>query len=461
MERPLFWHQGLFLQPQHFQVEEQYFHSLLNPLQRSTMPHLWGMARQEILKDALGNRSFQLLGGQFWFRDNTYVSVPENGWVEARSFDASWVEGDQPFTVLIGIRKWNRARENVTVVSRMQNLAEVGTRFVTVADPEEVPDLHQGGPPAQMKRLFYLLKIFWENEKERLGDYELIPIAQLVRVGDEVEFSEEFIPPCIHLHSSKTLQRLILEVRDQIAARAHQLEGGKRSRGVQNAEFGSRDMTYLLALRSLNRYIPPLFHLTETQPVHPWAAYGLLRQLVGELSSFSETVNALGEREDGPALVPKYDHENLWRCFSGAQSLIAKLLDEVTAGPDYVIQLTYDGTYFSAELNPKVFEARNRFFLAVETEADPKPTIEALAGLAKLSCREQLPLMIARALPAIRLDHIQIPPQELPRRARTIYFQIDHHSPQWAFLEKKHNIALYWDSAPEDLKVELMILGRA
>jgi type VI secretion system protein ImpJ len=37
---------------------------------------------------------------------------------------------------------------------------------------------------------------------------------------------------------------------------------------------------------------------------------------------------------------------------------------------------------------------------------------------------------------------------------------VDHHSDQWAQVQKGHNIALYWDNAPEDLVAELMVVGR-
>jgi type VI secretion system protein ImpJ len=150
----------------------------------------------------------------------------------------------------------------------------------------------------------------------------------------------------------------------------------------------------------------------------------------------------------------------LWKCFSSAQSSITQLLDEITAGPEYVIPLLYDGTYFAAELSPKIFEGRNRFFLVFETEADPQSILPSLKTIAKLSARESLPILIARALPGLRLEHLPLPPQELPRRSHSFYFQLDHHHDQWANVEKGSNIALYWDSAPEDLKVELMVVGR-
>lgn len=461
MERPLFWHQGLFLQPQHFQLEDVHFQSLLTPFHKFLQPHLWGTGGLEIQKAALGNRSVDLLRGEFLFPDMTYAVFPGNALIEARSFDEAWVEGGKPFTVFLGVRKWNSAGENVTVLSNLADFSGVTTRFVTRADPEEALDLHQGGPAGQVKRLHYVLRLFWETETDQLGDYVVIPLAQIERDGEEITLSEHFVPPCLTISSSEPLLKLVKEIRDEIAARGHQLESYKRERGIHTAEFGARDMVYLLALRSLNRYIPVLFHMTESQQVHPWRVFAVLRQLIGELSSFSERVNVKGEAQDGTPLFSNYDHRALWDCFSGAQAVVTRLLDEITAGPEYVLMLSYDGTYYSSELSPTIFEGRNRFYLVFETTGDPQSMLQSLETMAKLGSRESLPILIARALPGIRLEHLAIPPQELPRRAHSVYFRIDHHSDQWAQVERGHNIALYWDSAPEDLKVELMVVGRS
>lgn len=460
IQKPLFWHQGLFLQPQHFQLLDLSFQSLLAPFRHFAEPHFWGMGGIEIQKAALGMKSFNLMKANLLFPDGTFAVFPGNALIEARSFEEAWVEGGKPFTALIGLKKWNPAGENVTVVEKLESFSQVTTRFVTTPDPEEVKDLHSGGPLGQVKRLYYLLKVFWESEKEQLGDYVLIPIAQLERMGEEIRISNHFIPPSLTISSSEPLFNLIKEIRDQLATRSRQLEEYKSQRGVQTAEFGSRDMVYILALRSLNRYVPAFFHFTEVQQVHPWSVYGLLRQLIGELSSFSERVNVMGELEDGTRILPNYDHRNLWECFSAAQELLIQLLDEITAGPEYVIRMIYDGTYYAAALKPAIFEGRNRFYLVLKTEEDPKGVLKSLETMAKLSSREHLPILIARALPGIGLEHLPVPPQELPRRARSIYFSVNHHSDQWALVQKGNNIALYWDNAPEDLEVELMVVGR-
>jgi type VI secretion system protein ImpJ len=389
------------------------------------------------------------------------VKVPGNGLVESRAFEDAWTEGEKPLTVYLGIRRLNEAGENVRVLPNLDNLAEVGTRLVTTQDTEEIVDLHQAGRPAQIKRLYYLLKIFFETETDQHGDYDLIPLARLERSGDSVMISEQFIAPCLNISVSSSLFKIVSEIRDEIGSRGNQLEAYKRTRGIHTTEFGARDMVYLLALRSLNRYTPLLSHLLESNQVHPWAVYGLIKQLIGELSSFSASVTVMGETEDPALQLPKYDHRNLWECFSKAQALIIRLLDEITAGPEYIIQLLYDGTYYSAELEPAIFEGRNRYYLVMETEEDPQSVITALETIAKLGSRETLPILIARALSGIGLQHLTLPPQELPRRAHCIYFQIEHQSDQWAQVQQGHNLALYWDTAPQDLKIELMIVGRS
>lgn len=459
-QRPLFWNQGILLQPQHFQLLDRTCQGLLTPYQKYLEPHFWGVGAMSIQKSALGTRTFNLQDGEFLFPDGTFVSLSENACIDARAFDEAWVEGGKPFTVYLGLKKWSDSGENVTILPALETVSTASTRFVTTNGHEEVKDLHAGGPEGQIKRLRFALKIFWETEQGQLGEYELIPLAQLERFGAEIRLSEDFVPPCLSYSASPSLHELIREIRDQVTARGYQLEEHKSKRGIQTAEFGSRDMVYFLALRSVNRYVPLLFHYTETEQIHPWHLYGILRQLIGELTAFSERVSVLGELQDGKKVIPDYDHRNLWGCFSAAQDMISHLLDEITAGPEYVIRLIHDGTFYAAELKPAIFEGRNRFYLAVKTEEDPKSVLQALEDIAKLSSRENLDTLVSRSLPGIGLQHLQIPPQELPRRANTIYFAINHHDDQWSGVAKHYGLALFWSSAPTDIEIELMVVGR-
>ena len=461
--RPLFWHRGLFLQPQHFQQADRCLQALLIPYQRHLVPHFWGVYRMSIQGASLDARTFQLSTGTFLFPDGSYLVVPETAVVDRRFFDDCWVEGGKPFTVYLGLKNWNEAAANVTSVETLDSLhlAKVATRFAAPVAGDPCADLHAGGSQTDLQRLSFVVKIFWEHEIEHLADYQLIPVARLERTREGIVLSPNFIPPCLTIASYSPLLATVQEIRDQLAARSRVLEGYKRQRGIQTAEFGSRDVVYLLALRTLNRYVPQLSHLVEAGEVHPWGVYGILRQLVGELSSFSETVTVLGESvTDGTPLVPEYRHDNLGECFRSAHQLILQLLDEITAGPEYVLPLLYDSTYFSSEMSPSHFQGRNRFFLVLKTEEDQRAVLQSVATVAKLSSRERLPLLIARALPGISLVHLPNPPQDLPRRAFCSYFAVDSRCEQWELVQKGNNLALYWDNAPDDLEVELMIAGR-
>ena len=90
MNRPLYWNQGLLLQPHHFQLQDLYFQSLLDPYQRFMQPYLWGVGRLEIQESALGNRAFSLTGGEFLLPDGTHIILSSNALVEARSFEEDW-----------------------------------------------------------------------------------------------------------------------------------------------------------------------------------------------------------------------------------------------------------------------------------------------------------------------------------------------------------------------------------
>jgi len=460
-QRPVFWHQGLFLQPQHFQLADRSVQSQLIPYRSYLAPHFWGVYRMTIRSEALGTRSFEISKGAFLFPDGTHVVLPGAALIESRSFEEGSVAVGNLFNVYLGLKKWDDRGENVTPLEAGDTLAKVTTRFAAPADGEPCADLHAGGPQGEVRRLSFVLKIFWETEIELLGDYLLIPVARLERTRDGMELSRQFIPPCLTIGSSAPLLDTVQEIRDQLASRCRRLEGYKQQRGIQTAEFGSRDLVYLLALRTLNRYLAQLVHLVDAREVHPWQVYGILRQLVGELSSFSETVTVLGESvADGTRLMPDYHHLNLGACFSQAHDLVLKLLDQITAGPEYALPLSYDGSYFGSEMKPAHFESRNRFYLVLKTEDDPKTVIQAMANLAKLSSRERLPLLTAQALPGIGLEHLPNPPQELPRRAFAIFFAIDSRCEQWDLVQKWNNIALCWDQAPTDLEAEVMIVAR-
>ncbi|MDR5837091.1 type VI secretion system baseplate subunit TssK [Caballeronia sp. LZ034LL] len=459
-KQAVYWHQGMFLQPQHFQLADQHNRFTQTPLFEAGVPHFWGVGALELSKSAVANRTIDVRHARLLFRDHHYVQYPENAVIAPRTFDASWVQGDRPLTVYLGVRRASEQDRNVTEVGTLAEAADATTRFATVMSVPETPDLYSQGPGAPLQTLRYVLKVFFESELDHLDQYELIPVARLVRDGDTVVLADRFIPPSYALAGSDALRAMLREIRDELSGRARQLQEYKSPREMQKAEFDASYMLFLLALRSLNRFSPSLFHLIESEQVHPWMAYGVLRQLVGELSSFSERFNMLGEMDGGGAGLPPYDHLDLDTCFSRARVTIGHLLNEITVGPEYLVVLEPRDGVYQGQVPRSMFGNRNRFYLVVRTQEDPQWVADGIVNGARLAALGDIPTLVRHALPGLELIHMPHAPQGLPRRAHSFYFRIEQVSEQWELVEREGDIALHWLDAPADLRAEVVILRR-
>jgi len=146
------------------------------------------------------------------------------------------------------------------------------------------------------------------------------------------------MPPALALTSVPELLRMVKEIRDEVTGRAMQLSAYK-SPVHSRTDFDANLLRYKMALQSLSRFVPRLFHITEYGDIHPWIVYGILRELVGEVSTYTDRVSVLGETKDGERLLPSYDHTELGGCFNAAGALITQLLNEITIGPQYLVEM--------------------------------------------------------------------------------------------------------------------------
>jgi len=457
--KPVFWHQGMFLQPQHFQLSDQYQQFLTEPYRQLSQPHFWGASQIELLTSALEHRSCEIQAGEFLFPDGAYAKIANNAVVASRSFDDAWVETDKSFTIYLGLKKQDQYEENVTVMQNLSKVGDVHTRYLSLANPEEVRDAYQKSPNAQVKALQYVLKIIWETEIEAMEDYMLIPIAQVEMGEGAVQYSKDFIPSVMTLNAAPDLLRIVKEIRDELTGRAIQL-GIYNEPDKETNKYDATHMRYKQALRSLSRFIPRLFHLTEDGPVHPWVAYGVLRELIGEISTFTDLVNILGENKSGERLMPSYDHQSLGVCFSTAKNLITQLLNQITIGPQYLVEMPSDGVCYTAPVPQEFFDQRVDFYLVINSEIKVEQYQPSLLTAAKLASRESVEVLAERSLPGVGLINVPVPPTELPRRPNTAYVRLDVHDDQWATVERHRDVALLWDEAPEDVTIELVIVRR-
>lgn len=458
--QPPFWHQGLFLQPQHLQYADLHHADHTISMTRLCMPHLWGTASLDLNEEALNNQLLEVESGTFLFPDGTLVTLHDNAILPSRSFSQEWTDPHTSLMVHLGIRRLQDDGANVTTVAGASKAAQVNSRFVTIQNDDQMNDLHQSGPATQIKRLSYVLRLFWNSELNKLDDWITIPLAQLVIDGDRVRPAPNYIAPCIQLSASDVLTRMVKGVRDELSGRARQLEEYKTPAGASNSG-DLRAVRYRMALQTLARYTPVLYHYLETQAVHPWHVYSTLRQLVGELSIFSERIDMLGETLDGEQLLKPYDPYTLSTSFGNAARAISQLLNEITVGPELLVMLEQaEAGSWRGSVGSDFLDQGSSFYLVLRTERSFDELLDSFLSFAKFGSAGEVPIFIQRSLPGVPLRHLKSQPEGLPRRPNSNYFRISMDNSAWGAVAREFSVMLHWDDAPEDLRVELVTVRR-
>jgi type VI secretion system protein ImpJ len=245
---------------------------------------------------------------------------------------------------------------------------------------------------------------------------------------------------------------MLKEVRDLLTAKGRELSEYKQQQHMRTVEIGAHNTAYVLMMQAVNRYIPLFHHHLEVRETHPCILYALLRQCIGELSTFSETVSVLG----GP--LPAYRHDQLWECFDAATQVVKELINELARGPEYVIPLPFDGEYFTADLNKRIFEGNNHYYLSVKIDMPARDLERHLRDPGKVSTREEMAALRQRALSGLPLRYLEAPPEELPRRAHCHYFEIDHRAALWKKIEQRQNIAVYCQLPSQKTEMQLLVI---
>lgn len=458
-QRPVMWHHGQFLQPQHMQLQDRRLEALFLPYQQFVQPYFWGVARLVFREDSLARDVIAVKEARLLFPDGIFASVPENASLPGRSFEKAWVEREKPFQIYVGIRVWQE--EDNVLEEEARNEDEEGRdgRYTVSPDPEDVADAYGDGPSATAFRLKYRLRFFWESEIAAAGDYALIPVARLsVGALGAVRLAPDYIPPLISTAGSEELVELLRGTSYYLIERSRQLEEFKAPSSLEMKHWDVKSVLFMLALRSINRALPPLRHALAAPDLHPWHIYGMLTQLLGDLSTFSDRVTAVEPSGDGSAAgIPLYSHTEIYACFKSARELLIQLLSGLVFEPDSIVAFSSQGPFQVADLLPHHFETGNGYWLILYTNDDIDPVQLAKTGSLKAGEMNALGSMLAKALPGIPLRHQTEPPPGIPRRSGAYYMSLDASSERWGEVPLTSKLAVYVANPPADLRLELAV----
>ena len=467
--RPIFWGHGQFLTPQHLQQQDLFHHTQRHLLAQSVQPHGWGLARLEIRTEGFEDRLFEVTVCEAFARDGVHLRAGSqadrpNAALPVRSFEKAFDPSKGRLGVYLGLPRHLTGQNNLGGSGPAAGDEQAPRRYRLAA--EQTPDgFDIEAPDGELSFLEYALEVVFDTDPGFSGaekTFELIKLAEIVATsgGKGFQLATDFIPACLSIGASPVLLTLVKNVRDGLTGRAREFAELKRSRGARATASGFQDVLRLVILQTLNRYVPYLHHVTEQVSLHPEPTYALMRQIVGDLSGFSEVYDVFGASAEGQTekRLPTYDHENLTLCFAMVTKRIRDLLEALTAGPEFGIVLTYQEEYFRAELPPTFFEGRmNRYYLMIDSTMQGQELWALLQRVGKVSSLEQMPRLRQSALFGLKIEFLPVPPEELPQRSsRYSYFQIDTNSPHWKLIETQRNISMYCDLDAEDTTIRIL-----
>jgi len=452
----------MLLQPQHFQQQDRYHDALLHHCFRLLAPFCWGIYVSRLNETALQNFIFEIESCEILTFDGSLLRfgsdvIPATVRVAPRSFEHDLDPAGKPLQVYLGVPRLQAGEGNIGSL----NGAEAHRRFVL--EESEVADLSAGNDhTCQVQYLVHDARILFDVATERSQDFELVKLAEVQRSTDGKGgvLSRQYIPPCITIKSSAVLEAILKEMRDLVTAKGRELGSYARRGGKDGVELGARDVGQALMLQMLNRYIPLFHHHLESGHSHPEVMYALLRQLVGELSTFSQTTSVLGARGGNDGLLP-YQHTDLWSCFSLATARARELLNELTTVPVGDVLLKHEGEFFAAALDKQFLTGDNRYYLAIRSDLSPAQLYKLLQETGKITSRDDMPKLQKSFLFGLKIEVLESPPDELLMRAHYRYFLVDQHSEHWQKIKQQGNIAVYSTALPPETEMRLLaIWGR-
>ena len=461
--RPIFWGQGMFLQPQHFQQQDIYHEARLQRYLQLLHPFGWGIHTLAINETALQNFVFEVEQCEWLTWEGTILrfqaeSLPSNAKMMPRSFESALHTDGGPFGVYLGLKRLQWEARNVdsgqtsgsetaTGMHRRFRLHESLTPDLLAADDDQACPLYY---------LMHDIRILFDGDAALQNqEYELLKIAELLRAPDGrgAMLSKRYIPPALGLGASSVLEGMLKDIRNLLTAKGRELADYQRPVSGGKGALGGREVLSLLMLQVVNRYIPLFHHHLEVRETHPCVLYALLRQFIGEFSTFSSTVSVLG----GP--LPAYRHDQLWECFDAAVRVAKQLIGGVEKGPEYVVPLVYDNReYFAADLERRVFEGDNRCYLSVKTDLPPQELERLLTVEGKIASREDMSVLRERFLPGLKLQYLAELPEGLPQRPQFRYFALNQYGTLWEHMAQRQNIVVYCPLPPHETEMQLLVL---
>ena len=438
------WGEALFLRPQHFQLQDEYFESLSRHALLSAQPYAWGVSALEVDQDALRAGTLRLIRAEVIFADGQSYAAPDADLLPEPVTLALHEIDHGGTTFHLSINPLRRHSPNCEA----RDHASANTRYAIthVNQPDHYTDAVEAEIAVLRKR--GVLKI----EGEAAASATSLPLVRVRRLQNgEYELSADFMPPVQHIASSPRLMRNLRGLLDVLAAKVSAHQGFHPRASGAVTDVRQEDFARLLLLQTMNAGMVALTHLQSLPNLHPERLFLELLRLAGGLMTFSARHPDKG--------IPRYHHSDPGRSFMRIDELLRSLLETVISTRYCAIALNESkrGLY-SGDLDKAAVPEGTALFLAVTAEQAQSVLIDTIPLQIKIGTPEDVEHLIVSATGGVSLVHATQLPPAVPLKPGACYFLLEPKGTLYERMMDRRAVAIYVPSLFTRLSLELIAL---
>lgn len=435
-QRPIHWHEGMFLRPHHFLAAQRHVEDALKLGDRLGLHYAWGVRSIEVDRAALANNRLVVNSLIARFRDGTVVVVPEDAVLTPLDLKGA-LEGRSSITAYLALPLVAPGRPNAAPLARGPSTEDV--RYLVGAQTVEDENTGVNPQPVQVRHLNVRLLL---STHDHVG-FEVLPIGRILKSAKAEappELDTSYIPPLLACDGWRPLAEGILgALNDRIGTKLDLLSSQVLARNITFDSFVQGEQLVFEQLRELNMASATLGFLATAEGVHPFWAFGELCRIVGQLAIF-------GFDRRLPQL-PKYDHDDLGRGFYRLKQLIDSLLD-ILIEPQYRERpFVGVGLRMQVALEPNWLETAWELYIGVQSPLERDECIRLLTKPGQLDMKigssDRADMIYRLGQAGLRFTASARPPRVLPS-SDLIYFQINRDAAQaeWQHVTRSLTLAI-------------------
>ena len=313
MSTHVHWHEGLFLQPHHLQVMQRGLLEHTRAERRLAWPFPYGVIECSPMRDQLENGLIAFEKLRVVMRSGIEINYPENAELPVFPIHEELARSAGAFNIFLGVPEWRASGANAFLPGQAtDSRAKILYGLKEIQPPDE--NTGENAKPLLVRNVN--ARLMFEKEP----DMEALPLLRIQRAADRAKdqprLDPSFVPPCLVLSASPTLQRLATELAAKVESSRNDL-AKQLARGGFSAEA---KMAKTLKLRTLAHFAGSLPAMVASSAVAPFEVYLVLRELLGELAAIKLSVDDFNSAP--------YDHTNPLPGFEDLDHKIRRLIPD-------------------------------------------------------------------------------------------------------------------------------------